>query len=206
MVLKGWSLFVVAGTMFVGAVLSRLLPLSLSVGVVLLGGACFVSAYHHRNPHLPTILAIPAALPFSTLSAWLIFLFGTTWWFTAHIAHIFARLTKRKEVATLISLSVFCSLCALPLLSTLIPENYRSSTAQFLVDGSPLAAALYGVGYDWLRRPMLYEQIPLGAYYPFKEPHPWRTGGWFLLATVPLFFVWFLWLRRLRLAGGCSCD
>jgi len=189
---------VLSSSLFGGAWLARLLPQHLAVSVVLLSGVCLGAALPHRNPHITALLLLPAALPLAPLSAWLLLLCGTTWWLCCLISHILGSLTK-PHVGTLVALSCLSVLCALPLGSAVIPEGARGPCAQVMVEASPLAAALYGIGYDWLRRPMLYESVPLGAFYPFREPRPWRTGLWFGLAAVPLAAI-SLFMRRRRLA------
>ncbi len=195
---KRYLIFAVAA--FGAGLAARLLaPLHFGVASVLLGGGCAAAAQPKRP--LPTLAVLSAAaVPFLLPHPTVALLFVVCWWFVGLVAAL-PSLKVRQEVATLLALTVFGVLCALPLGSAVLPEGVRSGAAQFLVDGSPLAAALYGVGYDWLRRPLLYDRIPLGAYYPFSEPTPLRTALWFLLAAVPL-QVAFLLVRRKRLARG----
>lgn len=198
MVLRRYVIFAV-GAFGAGLAARLLMPLHLGVASVLLGGGCVVAA-QARRPIATLLLLSASAVPFVVPHPTVALLFVVCWWFVGLVAAVLS-FWLRREVATVLSLTLFGVLCALPLGSAVLPEGMRSGAAQFLVDGSPLAAALYGVGYDWLRRPMLYDRIPLGAYYPYREPTPLRTALWFLLAAAPL-QVAFLLLRRRRLARG----
>ena len=199
MVLRSRYLIFAVAAFGAGLAARLLMPLHFGVASVLLGGGCVVAAQpKHLLPTLAVLSA--AAIPFLLSHPTVVLLFVVCWWFVGLVAAL-SSFRARQEVATLLSLTLFGVLCTLPLGSAVLPEGVRSGAAQFLVDGSPLAAALYGVGYDWLRRPMLYDRIPLGAYYPYSEPTPLRTALWFLLAAVPL-QVAFLLVRRKRLARG----